>query len=171
MGKHLRLIIHIFLKIPYAVGIVRHFPFSSSLQRMSVVVRTLGSAHMELLCKGSPEMIRTLCLSTSVPDDFAKVLRSYTMRGFRVLALAHRILDRRLTWHQMHRMKRENMECNLKFLGLLVMHNTLKPETTPVIRQLRNANIRCVMVTGMLHLTTNPILLVFVINYLTFSSR
>ncbi|KZS08802.1 putative Cation-transporting ATPase 13A2 [Daphnia magna] len=135
-------------EIPYAVGIVRHFPFSSSLQRMSVVVRTLGSAHMELLCKGSPEMIRTLCLSTSVPDDFAKVLRSYTMRGFRVLALAHRILDRRLTWHQMHRMKRENMECNLKFLGLLVMHNTLKPETTPVIRQLRNANIRCVMVTG-----------------------
>lgn len=159
------------MKIPYAVGIVRQFPFSSSLQRMSVVVRTLGSAHMELLCKGSPEMIRTLCLSTSVPDDFAKVLRSYTMRGFRVLALAHRILDRRLTWHQMHRMKRENMECNLKFLGLLVMHNTLKPETTPVIRQLRNANIRCVMVTGMLNLTTNPILLVFVINYLTFSSR
>ncbi|EFX79100.1 hypothetical protein DAPPUDRAFT_53014, partial [Daphnia pulex] len=94
------------------LGIVRQFPFSSSLQRMSVVVRTLGSANMELLCKGSPEMIRTLCLSTSVPDNFAKVLRSYTMRGFRVLALAHRVLDRRLTWHQMHRMKREHMENN-----------------------------------------------------------
>lgn len=83
-----------------------------------------------------------------MPANFAKVLRSFTMRGFRVLALAHRVLDRRLTWHQMHRMKREQMECNLNFLGLLVMHNTLKSETTPVVRQLRNASIRCVMVTG-----------------------
>lgn len=127
---------------------MRQFPFSSSLQRMSVVVRTLGSAHMELLCKGSPEMIRTLCMEPTIPQNFVAVLRSYTMRGFRVLALAHRVLDRRLTWHQMHRMKREQMECHLKFLGLLVMHNTLKPETTPVVRQLRNASIRCVMVTG-----------------------
>lgn len=136
-------------QIPYAVGIVRHFPFSSNLQRMSVVVRTLGRAHMELLCKGSPEMIRTLCQPSSVPANFANVLRSYTMRGFRVLALAHRILDRRLTWHQMHRLKREQMESNLQLLGFLVMHNTLKPETTPVIRQLREANIRCVMITGL----------------------
>lgn len=115
---------------------------------MSVVVRTLGSPHMELLVKGSPETIRSLCTESSVPMDFVNVLRSYTMRGYRVLALAHRVLDRRLTWHQMHRMKREQMECHLQFLGLLVMHNTLKPETTPVIRQLRAANIRCVMVTG-----------------------
>lgn len=115
---------------------------------MSVVVRTLGSAHMELLCKGSPEIICTLCQQSSIPANFASVLRSYTMRGFRVLALAHRVLDRRLTWHQMHRLKREQMETNLKLLGLLVMHNTLKSETTPVIRQLRAANIRCVMITG-----------------------
>lgn len=113
-------------KVPYAVGIVRQFPFSSSLQRMSVVVRTLGSSHMELLCKGSPEKIRSLCLAHSVPDDFTLQLRKYTMRGYRVLALAHRVLDRRLTWHQMHRLKRHQMESNLQFLGLLVMHNTLK---------------------------------------------
>ena len=112
--------------MPYAVGIIRQFPFSSSLQRMSVVVRTLGSPHMELLCKGSPEKIRSLCVEQSVPEDFTLMLRNYTMRGFRVLALAHRILDRRLTWHQMHRMKRDQMECHLHFLGLLVMHNTLK---------------------------------------------
>jgi cation-transporting P-type ATPase 13A2 len=28
------------------------------------------------------------------------------------------------------------------------MQNTLKPETTPVITELKKANIRCVMVTG-----------------------
>ena len=115
---------------------------------MSVVVRALGSSFMELLCKGSPEKIRSLCVDKSIPADFTAVLRTYTIRGFRVLALAHRVLDRRLTWHQMHRMKREQIECGLQFLGLLIMKNTLKMETTPVIRQLRNANINCVMVTG-----------------------
>lgn len=40
------------------------------------------------------------------------------------------------------------MEKNLNFVGLIVMENKLKPETTPVIKELREANIRCIMVTG-----------------------
>ena len=45
---------------------------------------------------------------------------------------------------------REQVECDLTFLGLLVMENRLKPETTPVIQQLSEANIRTIMVTGRL---------------------
>ena len=146
------------LEMPYAVGIMRQLPFSSSLQRMSVVVRTLGSASMELLVKGSPEKIASLCTQQSIPHDFSSVLRRYTIRGFRVLALAHRQLDRRLTWHQMHRMKREQMESQLDFLGLLVMRNTLKSETTPVIRQLAEGGIRSVMVTGEIDTTLDRFL-------------
>ena len=40
------------------------------------------------------------------------------------------------------------MECDLQFLGLLVMQNKLKPETAPVIQELEDANIRTVMATG-----------------------
>lgn len=40
------------------------------------------------------------------------------------------------------------MEKNLNFVGLIVMENKQKPETTPVIKELREANIRCIMVTG-----------------------
>lgn len=47
------------------IGIVRQFPFTSSLQRMSVITRTLGANHFDLYCKGSPEMI----LSLSRPDS------------------------------------------------------------------------------------------------------
>ena len=43
---------------------------------------------------------------------------------------------------------RDALECDLKFLGLLVMENALKPETTPIIRELTRASIRTVMVTG-----------------------
>lgn len=43
---------------------------------------------------------------------------------------------------------REQVEKGLTFLGLLVMENRLKPETTPVINTLNDANIRTIMVTG-----------------------
>lgn len=47
------------------VGIVRQFPFTSSLQRMSVITRTLGASHYDLYCKGSPEMILSLSKAES----------------------------------------------------------------------------------------------------------
>jgi len=47
------------------VGIVRQFPFTSSLQRMSVITRTLGANHYDLYCKGSPEMILSLSRAES----------------------------------------------------------------------------------------------------------
>lgn len=40
------------------------------------------------------------------------------------------------------------VQCNLTFLGFLVMQNKLKPQSSHVIQQLRVANIKCVMVTG-----------------------
>jgi len=47
---------------PFEIGIVRQFPFSSNLQRMSVLVRILGADGMEVYAKGAPEKIATLCL-------------------------------------------------------------------------------------------------------------
>lgn len=47
--------------LPYEVGIVRQFPFTSSLQRMSVIARVLGSSHFNVYTKGAPEMIESLC--------------------------------------------------------------------------------------------------------------
>lgn len=45
------------------IGIVREFSFTSSLQRMSVITRKLMDNHFNVYCKGSPEMILTLCKS------------------------------------------------------------------------------------------------------------
>ncbi|PIK40155.1 putative cation-transporting ATPase 13A3 [Apostichopus japonicus] len=133
---------------PYEIGIVRQFPFSSALQRMSVVTRTLDAKHMEVYVKGSPEMITSLCNSNTVPLDFQHVLQSYTEQGFRVLALAWRQLDPKVSWHHVHKIPRGDLEANLTFLGLLVLQNALKSATSPVIAELHNANIRTVMVTG-----------------------
>lgn len=48
----------------------------------------------------------------------------------------------------MQRLTREEVETDLCFLGLVVLENRLKPQTTGVISVLRGANIRTVMVTG-----------------------
>lgn len=45
----------------FEIGIVRHFPFSSTLQRMSVVVKRLGEKHMDAFLKGAPEVVTSLC--------------------------------------------------------------------------------------------------------------
>lgn len=45
-------------------------------------------------------------------------------------------------------MPREELEVNLEFLGLIVLENRLKKETTASINELNDADIRCIMVTG-----------------------
>lgn len=90
----------------YEIGIVRQFPFSSALQRMSVVARTLGDKRMDAYMKGAPEVIASLCKPETVPVDFEKVLEDYTKQGFRVIALAHRKLESKLTWHKVQHVSR-----------------------------------------------------------------
>lgn len=45
--------------------------------------------------------------------------------------------------------QREHVESELTFLGLLIMENRLKKETKPVLKELNEARIRTVMITGM----------------------
>lgn len=63
MHRSLRLIdfLQHFQANPYEIGIIRQFPFSSTLQRMSVIARALNGTHFSVYTKGSPEMIETLC--------------------------------------------------------------------------------------------------------------
>lgn len=137
-----------FKPVQKEVGILRQFTFSSTLQRMSVIVRTLGSDHFDLFAKGAPEKIAMLSKPETVPDNFHDVLMKYTQHGYRVIAIAFRQLPAKLKYAKLQRIQREQVEKGLTFLGFLVTENRVKPETTPVIQQLMEANIRTVMVTG-----------------------
>uniref|UniRef100_A0A3Q3IU56 Polyamine-transporting ATPase 13A3 n=1 Tax=Monopterus albus TaxID=43700 RepID=A0A3Q3IU56_MONAL len=130
------------------IGIMRQFPFSSALQRMSVVVRRLGGKYMEAYLKGAPEIVASLCKQHTVPQTFTETLETYTRKGFRVIALAHRQLESKLSWHKVQSLSRDLIETNMEFLGLIIMQNKIKDETAGVLHQLRQANIRTLMVTG-----------------------
>ncbi|XP_074690025.1 polyamine-transporting ATPase 13A3 isoform X2 [Strix aluco] len=136
------------LSTSYEIGIVRQFPFSSVLQRMCVIARVLGEKRMDAYMKGAPEVIASLCKQETVPVDFECVLEEYTKQGFRVIALAHRKLESKLTWHKVQTINRDAIESNMDFMGLIIMQNKLKQETPAVLEDLHKANIRTVMVTG-----------------------
>lgn len=128
------------------IGIIREFPFSSSAQRMGVIIRKLSGQRFEYYTKGSPEMILNFVRKETVPDDFSDILESFTQEGYRVIALAHKEL--KLSYTKVQKIQREAIEVDLNLLGLIVMENRLKIHTTPCIQTLNDANIKIVMVTG-----------------------
>ncbi|XP_063173682.1 polyamine-transporting ATPase 13A2 [Candoia aspera] len=130
------------------MAILRRFPFSSALRRMSVLGKAPGQSPVEAFMKGAPETVASLCKSESVPQDFSRELHQLTSSGFRVLGLAYKPSVAVGTFEEAQNVTRDHMEKDMIFLGLLVLKNVLKPETAPVIHVLRSAGIRTIMVTG-----------------------
>ncbi|KAJ3806480.1 hypothetical protein F5876DRAFT_49962 [Lentinula aff. lateritia] len=129
------------------LGVIRSFEFVSSLRRMSVVVKRLKSNSMEVYVKGAPEVMMDICEKDSFPEDYDDLLSYYTKRGYRVIAMAGKSIEG-LSWLKAQRMKREQAESKLRFLGLTIFENKIKPGTTPAIQALRIAHLPCRMITG-----------------------
>lgn len=53
-----------------------------------------------------------------------------------------------MTYAKVQRIARDHIECYLTFVGLVILENRLKPDTTSIINNLSAANIRTIMVTG-----------------------
>ncbi|XP_023167868.2 probable cation-transporting ATPase 13A3 isoform X2 [Drosophila hydei] len=129
-------------------GIVREFPFTSTLQRMSVITRCLSVQGFNAYCKGSPEMLQQLCLPHSIPNDYTQQLSIFAKKGFRIIAVAYKSFNPKTNYTKIQRLSREEVEHNLEFLGFVILENRLKPDTSAVIKSLNLANIRSIMVTG-----------------------
>ncbi|XP_054441113.1 probable cation-transporting ATPase 13A4 [Pteronotus mesoamericanus] len=126
------------------IAILHQFPFSSSLQRMTVVVQEMGGDRLVFM-KGAPETVASFCQPETIPTTFASELQIYTTQGFRVIALAYKKLEMD---HHATALMRDKVESDLIFLGLLILENQLKEETKPVLEELISARIRTVMITG-----------------------
>lgn len=82
-----------------------------------------------------------------MPSDFDELLNYYTHRGYRVIACATKHL-KKISWSELQEMDRLNAESDLTFVGFIIFENKLKPSTTGVITELREAGIPNVMCTG-----------------------
>jgi cation-transporting ATPase 13A2 len=132
---------------PVELGVLKSFEFVSQLRRASVIVRRFGSKSGEIYVKGAPEVMKEICRPESFPTDYEELLAFYTHRGFRVIACATKTIFK-LNWLKVQKMKREDAESGLDFVGFIIFENKLKPSTAPVIEELERANIRRVMCTG-----------------------
>ncbi|KAG0341214.1 hypothetical protein BG000_009845 [Podila horticola] len=129
------------------LGIIRCFEFVSSLRRMSVIVKRLHSPGMDIYVKGAPEVMTDICAKDSLPQDYHEKLSYYTHHGYRVIACAYKAMPT-LNFVRAQRVKRDQIESDLIFLGFIVFENKLKPTTAPIVATLSNARIRQVMCTG-----------------------
>ena len=131
----------------YELGIIRRFDFSSKLQRMSTIAKNLTNSNYMCYCKGSPEKIKELCLSKTIPINFNEELNKYTSQGYRVLALASKNIQ--MDSAEAYEVSRSFCEKDLVFLGLLIVQNKLKEATNGTLKILNEkANVKVRMATG-----------------------
>ena len=114
---------------------------------MSVIVKEQKTNKLYWFTKGSPEIIQSLSVEISIPDDYYDVLEKYTKDGLRVLALAYKEL-KDVDVSKIKTLKREEIEFDFTFISFLVMENMIKPETNVCIASLIEAEILTVMATG-----------------------
>ncbi|RZF33632.1 hypothetical protein LSTR_LSTR007010 [Laodelphax striatellus] len=135
-------------EIPFEIGIIKKFAFTSTTQNMTVICRVLGAPNMIAFSKGAPEKVMGFCKPESLPSNIMEILEHYTSSGFRVIALAHKELPRKFSWRQAQRTRREEIETDMNLLGILLMQNFLKKESGQVIKELNSAHMKCIMATG-----------------------
>ena len=130
-----------------------------------MIVRNFGSPGCDIYVKGAPECMKDICNPEScktrpspvlscrthqfavVPSDYEDLLSYYTHRGFRVIAVATKHINK-LNWVKVQKMKRDEAESGLNFIGFIIFENKLKPTTAGVLDELTEAGIRKVMCTG-----------------------
>lgn len=87
-------------------------------------------------------------LQDTIPADYHTKLDVYAQQGYRIIAIAYKMLNKKVSYAKVQRLAREQIECDLTFLGFVILENRLKPDTIDIITDLMTANIRTVMVTG-----------------------
>ena len=151
------------------LAIVRRFEFDHGRMTMSVVVRddARGGA-LTVFCKGAFETIGKRCVGgahsasgqgdaasspdharcAQLPADFAEAARAHALAGCYVLAIAARELPPEVDAKALAAMTRDDVEQELRFLGLVLFRNELKPDTADAIDELKRGDCRALMITG-----------------------
>ena len=77
---------------------------------MSVICKNQIDGKFRSFVKGSPELIGTLCLSESIPQNYKEILDNYTKEGYRVIALATKELKDGFNYRKSQTIERNFVE-------------------------------------------------------------
>ncbi|KAF8820210.1 haloacid dehalogenase family hydrolase domain-containing protein [Cardiosporidium cionae] len=125
-------------------SILKRFEFNRDLMLMSVIVES-NNGQRSVFTKGSYEKVAERCKPETVPTNFAQRTSELAMQGYYVLGIAEGPLDNQMDILRIHR---DTVEKDLTFVGLILFKNDLKMDTAEVLDEMREGNIRNVMITG-----------------------
>lgn len=124
-------------------------PFDSERKMMSTF-HQLNDDKVLVLTKGAPEAVFESCLD--IPPQAHQANEELAKQGYRVLALAHRELPTSPS-----KLKAEEVEQDLSFLGLVALTDPPRPEVPEALKICQQAGINVAMVTGDHRLTAEAI--------------
>ena len=128
-------------------------PFDPERKMMTIVRRTPDGPAAYV--KGAPDVLLRHCthwlamdgttepITESVRAAILDANASFAHQALRVLAIAHRRLDREPDAY-----RAQELEDRLVFLGLAAMKDPLRPEAKAAVQACHDAGIRTVMITG-----------------------
>ncbi|BBN19120.1 hypothetical protein MPTK1_8g08050 [Marchantia polymorpha subsp. ruderalis] len=127
--------------------ILKRHEFDHSRATMSVIVEdSWGVIH--IYCKGSFEKIGDISEPASLPEDYLRISRDHALHGCYILGLSYRNLGKPPSREEILSLSRDQVEDGLSFVALLLFRNELKSDTRVAIENLKDGQVRPVMVTG-----------------------
>jgi predicted P-type ATPase len=126
-------------------SILRQFDFDNKLKTQSVIVRDESSGKVFVFVKGTGEAIKSISVASSIPATFDDRVASSAKFGFYQIAMGYRIVDNE---KEILSKTRGEVEASLTFIGFLNFTNRMKPQTPAMLKELRQGNIRTVMISG-----------------------
>ena len=121
--------------------LVREYPITDKLMAMSNVWKTQDG--YVVASKGAPEAIANLCrLNDEQIEAIIKDVDDATKRGFRVLGVA------RATFDSKSELPDSPEEFEFQYLGLVHLHDPVRPGVPEAVAECARAGVRTVMITG-----------------------
>lgn len=130
--------------------VLQRFEFQHARASMSIAVKDMTTGHVHVFCKGSFEQIAQVSAS-GIPANFDEITSQSARVGCYVLGMAHRdlgILSQQDEEELATHCTRDQLESDLTFIGLVLFKNLLKEDTADAIQQIKQGDVRVVMITG-----------------------
>ncbi|KAI9035830.1 Na+ ATPase [Aspergillus affinis] len=138
---------------------VAEFPFDSDVKKMSVIFEETLTGKSHVFTKGAVERVIASCtsvhthvggqadpLNEKIREDIVANMEAIAALGLRVLALASREYHDSIGDSQ--DFKRDAVETDLVFRGLVGLYDPPRPESAPSVRRCHEAGISVHMLTG-----------------------
>jgi Ca2+-transporting ATPase len=123
--------------------LVREYPLSEDLLALSHVWRSPDLQDYVIAAKGAPEAIADLChLDTDRSAALTEQVEAATAGGLRVLGVA------RARFSRAQGLPTEQHDFDFELLGLVGLHDPVRPGVVEAVAECARAGIRVVMITG-----------------------